>query len=187
MEKEEIIKTAQNYYEEFRRRIDENYFTAYIAEQGKKFIKYYTKHYIILSKYYNYFPSNRCWRDRIVMRDTTMIGTDCFLKNNIKYPSKEGLYLIGQTNFNPHTKEEFYWIKVGWGGNLSTRRRQYNTYTAMIWDIGYCVDNQISEYKCHEKLLKIALHRHADEWFSVSRENYLKICEQGFEWFKEDE
>ena len=112
---------------------------------------------------------------------------DKFEKNNIEYPKTHGLYMIGQTFINPITNEKFYWIKVGEAQNLARRRRDYNSMTAMIWDIGYYIKNDLTESECHDRLKDIALHRHVDEWFSVSRENYLKICEQGFEWFKEDE
>jgi len=112
---------------------------------------------------------------------------DKFEKNNIEYPKTCGLYMIGQTFVNPITNEKFYWIKVGEAQNLARRRHDYNSMTAMIWDIGYYTKDDLTESECHDKLKDIALHRHADEWFSVSRENYLKICEQGFEWFKEDE
>lgn len=110
---------------------------------------------------------------------------DQFEQNNIKYPREGGLYLIGQTFFNPVTDEKYYWIKVGEASDLKRRRREYNTTTAMIWDIGYYTGVDLTESGCHEKLKEICLHRHADEWFSISRENYLKICEIGFDWFKE--
>ena len=110
---------------------------------------------------------------------------DQFEQNDIKYPREGGLYMIGQTFFNPITDEKYYWIKVGEASNLKRRRREYNTTTAMIWDIGYYTGNDLTESGCHEKLKEICLHRHADEWFSVSREEYLKICENGFDWFKE--
>ena len=110
---------------------------------------------------------------------------DQFERNDIKYPREGGLYLIGQTFFNPITDERFYWLKVGEAADLKRRRREYNTTTAMIWDIGYYQGKDLTEFGCHEKLKEICLHRHADEWFSVSREDYLKICENGFEWFKE--
>ncbi len=112
-------------------------------------------------------------------------GRDLFEKNNIDYPHKDGLYLLGQTFFNPITDEKFYWIKPGTASDLKRRRRDYSTHTAMIWDIDYYTGNELTESGCHRKLKEIALHRHADEWFSVSREDYLAICEQGFNWFKE--
>lgn len=110
---------------------------------------------------------------------------DQFEQNDIKYPREGGLYLIGQTFFNPITDEKYYWIKVGEASDLKRRRREYNTTTAMIWDIGYYTGNDLTESGCHEKLKEICLHRHADEWFSIPREDYLKICEIGFDWFKE--
>lgn len=111
---------------------------------------------------------------------------DKFEKNEVEYPKANGLYMIGQTFVNPITDEKFYWIKVGSAANIARRRRDYNSMTAMVWDIGYYTKNDLTESECHNKLKEIALHRHADEWFSVSRENYLKICAQSFEWFKED-
>lgn len=112
-------------------------------------------------------------------------GRDLFEKNDIEYPHKDGLYLLGQTFFNPITDEKFYWIKPGTASDLKRRRRDYSTHTAMIQDIDYYIGNELTESGCHRKLKAIALHRHADEWFSVSREDYLAICEQGFNWFKE--
>lgn len=109
---------------------------------------------------------------------------DLFEQNNIKYPHDSGLYMIGQTFFNPNTDEKYYWIKVGEASDLKRRRREYNTTTAMIWDINYYVNNDLTEFGCHKKLKEICLYRHADEWFSISREDYLKICEIGFDWFK---
>ena len=110
---------------------------------------------------------------------------DLFEQNDINYPSETGLNLMGQTFFNPITDEKFYWVKVGWASDLKRRRTQYKTCTAMIWDIGYYVEDDLKEMECHEKLKNICLHRHADEWFSVPREDYLKICKIGFAWFKE--
>ena len=110
---------------------------------------------------------------------------DLFEKNNVNYPKCEGLYLIGQTFFNPITDEKFYWVKVGSAMNLHRRRKDYVTPTAMVWDIGYYLENDLTERDCHEILERICLHRHADEWFSLSREDYMAICEKGFEWFKE--
>lgn len=110
---------------------------------------------------------------------------DKFERNNIIYPHISGLYMICQTFFNPITDEKFYWVKVGEAADLNRRRKDYNTTTAMIWDVGYYTNNDLTELGCHEKLKEICLHRHADEWFSVPYEDYMKICEMGFDWFKE--
>jgi len=110
---------------------------------------------------------------------------DKFERNNIIYPHAPGLYMICQTFFNPITGEKFYWVKVGEATDLNRRRRDYNTATAMIWDVGYYTGNDLTESGCHEKLKEICLHRHADEWFSVPYEDYMKICKVGFDWFKE--
>lgn len=110
---------------------------------------------------------------------------DLFEQNDIRYPFEGGLYLIGQTFFNPITDEKFYWIKVGSGTFLKERRKAYNTYTAMIWDIDYHIENKLTEEECHFILMSKCIYRHADEWFSVSREEYLEICNKGFKYFEE--
>ena len=178
--KQIYLSIADRYFEEYQTKDN----TAYYA---KRFIKFYKEHYILLSQYYIYFPNNHFWKDRIMKRGDRRIPKDNFQKNDVKYPHKQGLYLIGQTIFNPITDEKYYWVKVGWSSDLASRRAQYNTHTSMIWDIGYLTTKDIMlEYKYHDKLFDIALHRHADEWFSVPRENYLQICQKGFEYFKED-
>lgn len=181
----EILEKANQYYLEFKKWVDVNRSYVDISRAAQDFVQYYRKNYIVLSKYYNYFPSARRWKDRIIFKDEG-IGIDCFERNGVQYPSKSGLYLIGQVNINPRTGEQYYWIKVGWGNNLALRRKQYSTYTAMIWDIGYYIDQDLDEEKCHNRLLGIALHRHANEWFSIPRQDYLKICQIGFDWFKEE-
>jgi len=110
---------------------------------------------------------------------------DKFERNNIIYPHAPGLYMICQTFFNPITDEKFYWVKVGEAADLNRRRKDYNTTTAMIWDVGFYLEKDLTESGCHEKLKEICLHRHADEWFSVPYEDYMKICDMGFDWFKE--
>lgn len=143
---------------------------------------------IAIKKYYSFVEGEGYVRVREAAKGCFGIDRsdrDQFEQNDIKYPREGGLYLIGQTFFNPITDEKYYWIKVGEASDLKRRRREYNTTTAMIWDIGYYTGNDLTESGCHEKLKEICLHRHVDEWFSISREDYLKICEIGFDWFKE--
>ena len=142
---------------------------------------------IAINKYYDFVEGEGYVRVREAKGcfNIDRSDRDQFEQNDIKYPREGGLYLIGQTFFNPITDEKYYWIKVGEASDLKRRRRDYNTPTAMIWDIGYYTGNDLTESGCHEKLKEICLHRHADEWFSIPREDYLKICEIGFDWFKE--
>ena len=176
MSNETIVKVAESYFNEYKT----NSNTIYYA---KKFLTFYKKHYTVLSKYYIYFPNNHFWKDRIMKRGDRRIPKDNFERNAINYPHKRGLYLLGQTFFNPNTDEKYYWLKVGWSSDLAARRSQYNTHTSMIWDIGYYVGSELSEYECHNKLFDLCLHRHADEWFSVPKEDYLKVCKEGFDYF----
>ena len=98
-----------------------------------------------------------------------------------------GIYLMGSTFFNPHTKEEFYWIKVGKSNKMSERMKQHAISNPMYWPIEYCYLPKswvsYTETHCHTILSKIAVDNCGSEWFCVSRENYLSICEKGFNWF----
>ena len=141
---------------------------------------------LAIKKYYNFIEGEGYVR----VKESNGLGVnrsdrDQFERNNINYPNQKGLYLIGQTFFNPITDEKFYWVKVGEASDLKRRRREYNTPTAMIWDIEYYVGDKLTEKGCHNKLKEICLHRHADEWFSIPREEYLDICKRGFDWFEE--
>ena len=192
---EEEINAANLEYQNYLKDEDWAEIADLLAFQGDGFVKgelcnniqrFSINARVAITKYYTFIEGTGFVRTK----DSNFIDRsdrDKFEKNNVEYPKTEGLYMIGQTFVNPITDEKFYWVKVGSATNIARRRRDYNSMTAMVWDIGYYTKDDLTESECHDKLKEIALHRHADEWFSVSRENYLKICEQGFEWFKEDE
>ena len=43
-------------------------------------------------------------------------------------PKENGLYLLGQTAFDPYTNKKYYLIKVGMAKNIYDRLKQYCTY-----------------------------------------------------------
>ena len=104
-------------------------------------------------------------------------------------PKTCGLYLIGNTIFNPFSNNRFYLVKVGLSTNLYNRMKAYRTMNPFIFHIDYKEIDKEEVYKaetsCHIKLSKKALSRSddADEWFILSRQNYKKICEKGFSFF----
>ena len=111
----------------------------------------------------------------------------------LKYsaPSCGGLYLIGNTLFNPITEEHFYLVKVGISNNLKTRMRGYRTTNPLLFHIDYYTftgENDLLENACHKILLECCESRivKTDEWFRVTREKYLEICEKGFQYFLEN-
>ena len=81
---------------------------------------------------------------------------------NYKVPEEPGLYFIGETHFNPYTKED-----------------------PMLWRIDYLVNEENEEEYYHLRLAQIAIAKcnHNEEWFLVNRETYLEMCEQGFSYF----
>lgn len=105
-------------------------------------------------------------------------------------PNISGLYLIGNTAFNPITQEKQYWVKVGQASDLyGTFRKRYRCTNPCVFNIDfYTYDQQhinINEYACHEKLLSIceALRAGTEEWFLVSEQIYMEICEKKFAYF----
>ena len=108
----------------------------------------------------------------------------------LELPDKGGLYLIGNTAFNPNTQEKQFWVKVGQASNLyDTFRKRYRCTNPCVFNIDfYTSDPQhihINESACHEKLLTVceALRAGTEEWFLVSEQIYMEICKYKFAYF----
>lgn len=128
------------------------------------------------------------------------------LGNRKVIPKEPGLYLIGNTIFNPMTETQFFLVKIGMSTNIYNRMKSYSTENPMVFHIDYKIiscdgyDNiprygrrsQISEKVkeiealYHQAMEKMNFHRfeYAQEWFIVDRETYLEICEKKFDFFK---
>lgn len=144
-------------------------------------------------KYWGYNPDAFYWQDRffkIGEENTTKIEVKKFidevtdLKNA---PNFGGLYFLGSTHFNPITNECFFAVKIGLSNNINKRMKQYRTNCAMIYPIEYkeCEDYEIQERKFQRKLSRLALYanQNNDEWYFVSKEIYLELCNKGFAYF----
>lgn len=112
-----------------------------------------------------------------------------------------GIYLVGQTSFNPLTDEKFYLIKVGSTlTDLKTRMRGYYTHNPSVWIIEtrnylekHVIEREnyfqeivakISSHKDVKIIDNIAYNRNV-EWFCVSKKEYLNICNKGFDYLLE--
>lgn len=98
-----------------------------------------------------------------------------------------GLYLFGQTAVNPHTDEVFYWCKVGQTKGAKNRFNSYQTHNPCIYYIDVYSTHiflDAQEDACINKLASISFQQHKSEWFGISKEDYLNICKQGFDYFK---
>lgn len=116
--------------------------------------------------------------------------TDIYERHEVDKGS--GLYLLGNTIFNPETGEKFYCLKVGKSTNLQSRIKQYYTHNPFVWvaDTINFEAKEIStkEEYCHVKLSEIAISKtmYGDEWYIVNEEWYNKICNEKFGWFFEE-
>lgn len=117
-----------------------------------------------------------------------------FPRFNDGYPVKEipkasGLYLIGSTHFDPILNKQYFWIKVGMSTNLRSRMRGYRSQNPMIFIVDFRCFNEEAvgdeEMYCQEKLSEsaIALAPNTWEWFLTDKETYMRICDQGFNYF----
>lgn len=111
--------------------------------------------------------------------------------NNPKITTENsGLYLIGNTVFDPTNYNTYYWVKVGAAvSNIKKRVSQYVTYNPMFYNIdSYIVENNprklfALEKGCHLVLSQIAITKKGQEWFMIDKDSYFDICEEGFSWF----
>ena len=184
----------------------------YIKSEMEKRIKENSKyHYDIAVELYNtfpflqeiwsYYPHAHFIKDRFHKKVYSLkIEEDKITISSKEIPPFEtpkedkisALYLVGNTNFNPFTKEEFYWIKVGKTTDLKKRMRGYATHNPMLWKADYKkISNKYlhaHEQICHFILAKYGIQdENSKEWYRVSRETYLTICEQGFAFFEKEE
>ncbi len=158
-----------------------------------------------LKNYWGYDEKQRYWADRFykVKEISTVVElteNHITIENHIvidgeihshEDPSICGCYLVGSTNFNPHTGETFYWVKVGMSKDIHSRMTSYNTCCPQLFRIDYkkCSNSseaRIIEEVYHNLLSKVALGKcqHNAEWWLVDRETYLKICERKFDFFR---
>lgn len=99
-----------------------------------------------------------------------------------------GLYLLGQTTFNPFTGQEYYYLKIGMSKDCKTRMKQYKTTNPAVWHIDF-LELPFYELRTTEELYHIELKdtfgidSSTTEWVLVDRYNYLNICQQGFNAF----
>lgn len=118
-------------------------------------------------------------------------------------PQGGGLYMLGNTIFNPHTRETFFLVKIGMSSNLLSRMESYRLHNPLIFHIAYKpIENPIPRGTYHRDILYRRLmnsvekeyHQameklnfghmaYSDEWFFVDENIYLEICEKGFEYF----
>ena len=151
--------------------------------------------YSFLHNEWEHFPEKHFIRDRFVKKTISVeLEKGDFPIPPATTPTKKtcGLYLIGTTTFNPYTNKPFFWIKIGKSEDLEKRMKSYCTHSPSIWKIDFQevpkskVDKIEKLY--HALLSNIGINsaEHSKEWYEVSKEDYLKICNEKFDFFKFD-
>ena len=176
MNKEDIIK-------EMERRIKGNSSYHY-----KNAVDLYNT-YDFLHDIWDYKPYEMYIKDRFVRK----LNPESLPQQEVEMPESSGVYMIGTTAVNPYTGEEFFWVKVGQSDNLYDRVKTYNIYNPTMWKANYLLikkeDLRNVEKFFHIELEKICMNRSntSREWFQVSKQDYILLCEKGFNYFYNDE
>lgn len=138
--------------------------------------------------------------------DNVFYNVENPLGNRKEIPKEPGLYLVGNTIFNPMTETQFFLVKIGMSTNLHQRMVGYSTQNPMMFHIDYKIINcgnynnlpgyrgknaigreiKVIEELYHQVMEEMNFCRceYAQEWFIVDRETYLEICEKKFDFFK---
>ena len=181
---QEIIEKFENMTESFREWYDDTeeydelfvtFFQATLSPYAKK--KFKEEGYSINHRNLH-FPTP----DPI--ESLPIIDMPC-AKSNINHM---GCYFVGMVGFNPITETSYYLVKVGFASDISRRIKQYANTNPMLYhnNCVLCVDGmneegyRMSEHTCHEFLARHAIGRaqNSNEWFYVSKETYLWMCER---------
>ena len=138
----------------------------------------------ILKTLQNKRQSNSAWQNNFI-QEYQHAMSPMFLDKITNTELKGGLYLLGQTTFNPHTNQKYYWVKVGTTNNAKSRFSNYRTDTPTLYFIDWVSHKQKlhQEEWYHSVLDTICLKRHRFEWFQVTEKIYMKISEKGFAHF----
>lgn len=139
---------------------------------------------------------SRNWEQ--VFKRTNFADTPIFQnfadKKRKEVSSNPGVYLIGETRFNPQNEEKFYLVKVGKSKNLEKRIKQYRVTNPMVYHIDYFPFkyDEPQEYGAFEDLCGYILAsitkgrvEGTAEWYLVNQQDYAEICNKGFSFFFE--
>ena len=100
-----------------------------------------------------------------------------------------GLYLMEQCAMDPHTKQVYYWVKVGQSKDIKKRLTTYETSNPayFLLDIIEFDEDDINtaERDCQLQLMNkaFARGRGCKEWFLVDEETFFEIEAKKFDYF----
>lgn len=146
--------------------------------------------YDFLRDEWYHFPEEHFIKDRFIRKfliDT--VNDDDFPIPPAIPAEKCGIYLLGDTSFNPYTEQPEFWIKVGMASNAKQRMKSYYTHAPSIREIEFKylpnVKKACEEEKLYHRILELFLpssirSERAKEWFKVSKEEYQAIAQFGF-------
>ena len=172
-------------YWRFHKNVNEiSEITGYAVSTVKNYVRKYQELEKFYDDYFNFDAPKKTKR----VRTPLAIFDDGYETPEISDCS--GLYLVGSTYVDPHTKKFYYWIKVGMSAtSLAKRLRSYHSENPMVWiaDVMYVDTDNVyeMEHECHIALSEIAhnIARNTEEWFLVDEETYFEICNKGFHYF----
>jgi len=103
-----------------------------------------------------------------------------------------GLYLLEQCAIDPHTKQIYYWVKVGQSTDIKGRMKGYacDNPAHFLLDVMEFDLEEINEAErvCQILLMRKAIARGKDcrEWFLIDEKTFFEIEEKKFNYFFEE-
>jgi hypothetical protein len=183
----ELLNQIENHYSQMKGCMS----TSGRAYHGKLIISIFENHPQVYD-YWDYLPNEFLWENRF-RKNNKIYQLGYKIVNGVvvdpitnlqNAPTHGGIYLIGQTNFNPYTDEKQYWVKVGASYNIWKRfKGGYTTTSPCTALIATSESNE--EVYCQGILATKAIGKcqQNQEWWLVDRKTYLEICERKFEYF----
>jgi hypothetical protein len=97
---------------------------------------------------------------------------------------KKMLYMLGQIVLD--LRKDLiptYLIKVGLSRDVDRRMNNYRSHNPSAMLISTTAGVEYEEYNCHFFLSRNGCHCYDGEWYSVSKDFFVKCLKEGFEFF----
>lgn len=97
-----------------------------------------------------------------------------------------GVYFVGDSSYNPLTRNPEFHVKVGEADDVAKRMKNYCTHNPSVWHNGCALDMSknprmisFAENNAHKFIESLAMRRspNTGEWYNVTEEIYMALCE----------
>ena len=133
--------------------------------------------------------ASQIYKEWTEIHKTIVEFEDEYTRPNVECKLK-GLYLLEQCACDPHTKQIYYWVKVGQSIDMRNRMKGYASdnpayFLLAVKQFVTKDDINYAEKACQIKLMQKAIARGKDshEWFLVDEKTFFEIEDKKFDYF----